>query len=75
MLKRQDNLIVSDMYRKALERKKKQERGEKVEKTGVGDVIGVDVPYEEPENPELVIESEKITPEEGASLIYRMIFI
>ena len=71
---RRDNLIVSDMYRKALERKKKLERGEKVEKTEVGDVIGVDVPYEEPENPELVIDSEEVTPEEGALLIYRMIF-
>jgi adenylylsulfate kinase len=71
---RLDNLIVSDMYRKALERKKKLESGEKVEKTEVGEVIGVDVPYEEPENPELVIESEKVTPEEGALLMYRMIF-
>ncbi len=69
-----DNLIVSEMYGKALERKEKMERGEKVEKSDVGDVIGVDVPYEESEHPELVIESDKVTPEEGAKLIYRMVF-
>lgn len=69
-----DNLIVSEMYRKAIERKKKIERGEPVKKSEVGDVIGVDVPYEGPENPELVIESERITPEEGARMIYKMLY-
>lgn len=69
-----DNLIVSEMYRKAIERKKRIERGEKVRKSEVGDVIGVDVPYEVPENPELVIESERITPEEGARMIYTMLY-
>lgn len=71
---RVDNLIVSEMYTKAIERKKKLERGEPVEKSEVGEVIGVDVPYEEPEHPELVIESDKVTPEEGALLIYEMLF-
>lgn len=70
---REDNLIVSNMYKKALERKKKQERGESVEKSEVGDVIGVDVLYEEPEHPELVIDSDKTTPKEGAVLIYDML--
>jgi adenylylsulfate kinase len=71
---REDNLIVSNMYKKALERKKKQERGESVEKSEVGDVIGVDVLYEEPEHPELVIDSDKITPKEGAVLIYDRLY-
>jgi adenylylsulfate kinase len=71
---RVDNLIVSDMYKKAIERKKKLDKGEKVVKSEVGDVIGVDVPYEEPENPELVIESDKVTPEEGARIIYAMLY-
>jgi adenylylsulfate kinase len=71
---RVDNLIVSELYKKAIERKKKLERGESVEESEVGEVIGVDVPYEEPENPELVIESDKITPQEGALLIYKMLY-
>lgn len=71
---RKDNLIVSELYRKAIERKKKLERGEPVEKSEVGDVIGVDVPYEEPENPELVIRSDEVTPEEGATMIYEMLY-
>jgi adenylylsulfate kinase len=71
---RVDNLIVSEIYKKAIERKKKLERGESVEESEVGEVIGVDVPYEEPENPELVIESDKVTSEEGALLIYKMLY-
>lgn len=71
---RVDNLIVSEMYKKAIERKKKLEKGEKVVESEVGDVIGVDVPYEELENPELVIESDKVTPEEGARIIYMMLY-
>lgn len=69
-----DNLIVSEMYKKAIERKKKLERGGPVEKTEVGDVIGVDVPYEESETSELVIESDEVTIEEGAKMIYRMLY-
>lgn len=70
---RKDNLIVGEMYRKAIERKKKLEKGEKVEESEVGEVIGVDVLYEEPESPDLVIESDKLTPEEGARKIYEML--
>lgn len=61
---RKDNLVVSELYRKALERLrygKEQER--------LGEVIGIDVPYEEPEKPEIVIESNKVRPNEGARLI------
>jgi adenylylsulfate kinase len=71
---REDNLIVSNMYKKALERKEKLERREPVEKSEVGDVIGVDVPYEEPEHPELIIDSDKTTPKEGAVLIYNILY-
>ncbi len=70
---RVDNLIVSEMYRKALERKRKRERGEKIEESEVGEVVGVDVPYEEPETPELVIEADRTTPEEGARMVYRLV--
>ncbi|MBU7034799.1 MAG: adenylyl-sulfate kinase [Theionarchaea archaeon] len=71
---RKDNLIVSDIYRKALERKRKLEKGTSVQKSDVGDVIGVDVMYEEPEHPELVIETNITTPEEGARMIYAMLY-
>ncbi|MGC1122533.1 MAG: adenylyl-sulfate kinase [Candidatus Methanofastidiosia archaeon] len=71
---REDNLIVSNMYKKAIERKKKLEKGEPVKESEVGEVIGVDVLYEEPEHPELVIESDKITPKEGARMIYHMLY-
>ena len=71
---RRDNLIVSEMYEKAIERKRRLERGERIEKSEVGEVIGVDVPYEEPQNPELIIESDRVTPEEGAAMVYRMLY-
>jgi len=71
---RKDNLIVSELYKKAIKRKKKLERGEPVEKSEVGEVIGVDVPYEEPENPELVIQSDEITPGEGAKMVYEIVY-
>jgi adenylylsulfate kinase len=71
---RVDNLIVSEMYKKAIERKKKIEKGLKVEKSEVGEVIGVDVPYEGPETPDIVIESDKMNPEEGARAIYEVLY-
>jgi adenylylsulfate kinase-like enzyme len=36
-------------------------------------VPGINVPYEEPDNPEVVIDSEKIDPQEAAeSIVKRM---
>ena len=61
---RTDHSAVSNLYKKALYR---LETGKEVE--GVDDVIGVDVPYEEPEKPELVIESDKNNVEEAAMLL------
>ena len=72
---RVDNLIVSEMYKKAIKRKEKLDKGEPVKKSEVGDVIGVDVQYEEPETPELVIESDKVTVDEGALQIYEMVYL
>jgi adenylylsulfate kinase len=66
--KRKDNLIVSNLYKKAMERIK---AGEKV--NGVGEMIGVDVPYEEPEKPELIIESDKLNPKESSEKIFQFI--
>ena len=66
--KRRDNLVLSNLYRKALRR---LQTGEEVE--GLGEVIGIDVKYEEPENPELVVESDKLSPEESSEKIFKLL--
>jgi adenylylsulfate kinase len=71
---RTDDLIVRDMYRKALERKRSQEKGTPAPEYDVGEVIGVDVPYEEPDRPELIIETDTVPAREGAELIYKMLY-
>jgi len=68
--KRRDNLVLSNLYKKALRR---LQTGEKVE--GLGEVIGIDVKYEEPENPELVVESDKLSPEESSGIIFKFLKI
>ncbi|MFO7872273.1 MAG: adenylyl-sulfate kinase [Candidatus Undinarchaeales archaeon] len=60
--KRKDNLVVQDLYEKALSE----------DKTVKG-LPGVDVEYEEPINPELIIKSDKISPEKAAKRIIEMI--
>jgi adenylylsulfate kinase len=65
---RKDNLIVSKLYKKALERKLSGKK-----KKSVGQVIGVDVPFEEPDKPELVIESYKFDPKESSVKILRLL--
>ena len=66
--KRKDNKVLSDLYKKALKRK---ENGSKV--NGLGQVIGVDVEYEESENPDLVIESDKFDPEKSSERIFQLL--
>ncbi|MCD6489595.1 MAG: adenylyl-sulfate kinase, partial [Thermodesulfobacterium sp.] len=34
---------------------------------------GVDAPYEEPESPDLIIESDKLSPEESAEKVYKFL--
>jgi len=68
--RRRDNLVLSNLYKKALRR---LQTGEKVE--GLGEVIGIDVKYEEPENPELVVESDKLSPEESSEKIFKFLKI
>ena len=34
---------------------------------------GIDAPYEEPENPDLIIESDKLSPEESANKVYEFL--
>ena len=62
---RTDNLVIRDLYQKALERRQKGETSTE----GLGQMVGVDVPYEEPEAPELVIESNKVEPPKAAEII------
>ena len=64
---RNENLIVRNLYRKALQRAE----GRKVKL--VGEVVGVDVKYEAPKKPDLIIDSEKISPETAAAKIARLL--
>ena len=65
---RKDNLVVSNLYKKALDRK----LGGKKRKS-VGEVIGVDVPFEESNKPDLIIESYKFDPKESAIKILKLL--
>ena len=60
---RKEGLVTADLYSKALERRRS---GKKME--GVGEVVGVDVPYEEGA-PDIVVESDKMSAKETAHLI------
>lgn len=65
---RKDKFIVNKLYEKAMERK-----AEGIKKNGVGEVVGVDVPYEEPEKPELVIDSQLLDPKKSALEILKLL--
>ncbi len=60
--KRNDNLVVQDLYKKALSEDKK-----------IKGLPGVDIKYEEPINPELIIKSDKIPAEKAAKRIIELI--
>jgi adenylylsulfate kinase len=62
---RTDNLVISGLYKKAIER---QHGGESATE-GLGQMVGVDVPYEEPTTPELVIDSNSTTPKDASVII------
>jgi len=66
--KRGEGLVLADLYRKALERKSAGKIFE-----GLGQVVGIDVPFEENVNVEIEIESEKMGPKEAASVIFEEI--
>jgi len=63
---RKEGLVMAKMYMKALERRRKGERAE-----GLGDVVGVDVPYEENQSAELTIDSGSVSPDEAGQLILK----
>ncbi|MBW2980926.1 adenylyl-sulfate kinase [Candidatus Woesearchaeota archaeon] len=62
--KRKAGLVMANMYKKALERKKSKKKYPKL-----GQVIGVDVPYEENKGAEVKINSNKIRPKQAARII------
>jgi len=64
---RKENLILRDLYRKALQRLE----GKKIKL--VGEVIGVDVPYEAPKKPDLTIDSERMNPKVAAEKIAQIL--
>jgi adenylylsulfate kinase len=66
--RRDDDKVLSDLYKKALKRK---EKGKDIE--GLGQMIGIDVEYEEPENPDLIIESDKLNPRESSEKIFQLL--
>jgi adenylylsulfate kinase len=61
---RKSNLVKRELYMKASERLKSGKQFE-----GIGQVPGIDVEYEEPENPDLTIESDKTDSEKSAKII------
>jgi len=65
---RKSDLIKRELYKKAKER---LQSGEKFE--GIGQVPGIDVKYEETENPDLILESNKIGSKECAQKIFEKI--
>jgi len=64
--KRKDDLVMRNLYEKALKRLKE---GKDID--GLGQMIGIDVPYEESENPDLVIRSDILNVKESSQLIFQ----
>jgi adenylylsulfate kinase len=78
--KRKDNLVVSDLYKKALERLKMREKIEEKETvhkecgerlSPLGQMVGIDVPYEKPSAPDVTIESFKVAADSAATVIIK----
>ena len=62
---RKEGLVTSELYRKALERKRTGRQFE-----GLGEVVGVDVEFEVNMNAEVKVDSSVLEPEEAARVIY-----
>lgn len=66
--RRKEGRVLANLYKQALERKKSKKKHPKL-----GQVIGVDVPYEENKKAEIVINSNKLKPKQVADKILRKI--
>jgi len=62
---RSGGLVLADLYKRSLERKKTGKQF-----SGLGKVVGVDVPFEDNEITEIVIDSVTLTPKEAAGIIF-----
>ena len=65
---RPDGLVMADLYRKALER-----RQTGAQFNGLGEVIGVDTPFEENPLAECIIESDRESVEQGRDRVLKFI--
>jgi len=77
---REDDLIVSNLYKKALqrlERREKMDKKELVHKecgeqlSPLGQMVGIDVPYEKPSNPVVTIKSVEVDANSAATIIIK----
>lgn len=66
--KRRHKIIMTELYKKALQRRKKEKRFK-----GIGKVIGIDVKYQENKRAELIIRSDKINPPQAAKIIFNFL--
>jgi adenylylsulfate kinase len=62
--RRHKGTVMEQLYQKALERVR---TGQKIK--GLGQVPGVDVPYEESDNPAITVDTDQHSPQESARLI------
>jgi len=65
---RPEGSIMADLYRKAIKRKQTGDHFE-----GLGEVVGVDTPFEENPNAEFVIESDRMNLDEGLDRIIKFL--
>jgi adenylylsulfate kinase len=65
---RENGLVMADLYKKALERKRTGK-----DYPGLGEVIGVDVEFEEDKNAELIIENDELTLDQAVSKVLEFI--
>jgi adenylylsulfate kinase-like enzyme len=67
---REEGKVEAEIYRKAIERKNTGKHF-----PGLGEVVGIDVTYEENQKAEVVIDSDKTEPAEAARIIYSKLMV
>jgi len=65
---RKNGLVMADLYKKALDRKKTGKQY-----PGLGEVIGIDVPFEEDKNCDFVLENDTLSLDKAVSLCLKFI--
>ncbi len=72
--KRKQGLVMANIYKKAMKRKNLEKNKTKKEFGNLGQVIGIDVKFEENKNAEIIIESDKINQKDAAEIILKETF-